>query len=95
MEDACTKLDVMLAEANHGKGGVGGSTFIQYSIVLQQRSSLKEQLDSQMVHATLLEQLTTYLALSLMDAETNEPLHAMRNEAAVARSRAQEMVIIY
>ena len=48
-----------------------------------------------MVHATLLEQLTTYLALSLMDAETNEPLRAMRNEAAVARSRAQEMVIIY
>ena len=92
LEDACKELDLRLAEANHGKGGVGGDTFIQYSVTLQQKASLKSQLDSQKAHANLLEQLATFFSLSLPEPETSEPLRAVRSEAAVARSKAEQMV---
>ena len=93
LEEACTELDLRLAEGNNGEGGIGSGTFIQYSVALKQRSSLKFQLDSQMAHVTVLEQLATFLTLSLADAEGSEPLRAVRREASVARSKAEEMVI--
>ena len=92
MEEACTELDLKLAEVKQGEGDIGGTTFVQYSILLQQRSSLKAQHQSQDAHATLLEQLSTYLTLSLPDAETNTVLQAAKSEAILARKRAQEMV---
>ena len=81
-----------MAEVNHGEGGVGSSSFIQYSIALQQRSSLKSQIESQMAHVTLLEQLVTIVAVSLADPEGSKPLRAVRSEASIARSRAEQMV---
>lgn len=92
LEEACTSLDLRLAEENHGPSGTGGHTFNEYSIVLEQRSSLKVQLESQVSHAELLEQLATYLSLSVPDPEQSEPLKAVRNEAAIARIRADKMV---
>ena len=92
MEEACTELDLKLAEVKRGEGGIGGTTFVKYSILLQQWSSLKAQHESQEAHATLLEQLTTYLALSLPDAETNTVLLAAKSEAVLACRKAQEMV---
>ena len=75
-----------------GEGDVGGTPFVQYSILLQQRSSLKAQYQSQDAHATLLEHLSTYLTLSLPDEETNTVLQAAKSEAILARKSAQEMV---
>ena len=89
MEEACTELDLKLAEVKQGEGGIGGTTFVQYSVVLKQWSSLKAQQESQDAYATLLEQLTAYLSLSLPNAETNTILLAAKNEAALARRRAQ------
>ena len=92
MEEACTELDIKLAEVKQGKGGIGGTTFVQYSILLQQWSSLRAQHQSQDAHATLLEQLSTYLTLSLPNVETNPVLNAAKSEAVLACKRAQEMV---
>ena len=92
LEDDCKQLDLRLAEADHGEGGIGGDTFIQYSVALQQKASLTSQLDSQMAHVNMLEQLATFLSLSLPEPENSEPLHAVRSEAAVARSKAEQMV---
>jgi hypothetical protein len=84
------RLDLKLAEVKQGEGGgIGGTTFVQYSM---QRSSLKAQHESQDAHATLLEQLNTYLTLSLPDAGTNAVLLTAESEAVLARRRAQEMV---
>ena len=44
---------------------------------------------------TLLEQLATFLALKLADPEDDEPLRGVRSEASIARSRAEQMVIIH
>ena len=92
LEDACTERDMRMAEANHGGGGVGTDTFVQYSATLQQRSCLKAQLESQLAHVTVLEQFVTFVTLSLPDPENSEPLLAARREASLARSRAEEMV---
>ena len=40
----------------------------------------------------MLEQLTTFMALSLPDPETNPTLSAFRQEASVARQLADKMV---
>ena len=40
LEDACTELDFRMAGVNHGEDVVGSDSFVQYSIALQQRSSL-------------------------------------------------------
>lgn len=95
LEEACTSLDLRLAEANHGLPSSGGSTFNQYSIVLEQRSSLKAQLQSQNSHAEMLQQLSTYLTLSLPNPEQNQPLQAIRKEAAIAQNRADQIVFIH
>ena len=80
------------AEANTGGSGVGGSTFQRYSDTLQQRSSLRSQLDSQLARVTLLEQLSTLLTLSQPQTESNGTLRAVRSQAATARNEAEEMV---
>ena len=75
-----------------GEGGIGGTTVFQSSVLLKQRSSLKAQQESQDTHATLLEQLTTYLALSLPDADTYTILFMAKHEAALTCRRAQVIV---
>ena len=81
-----------MAEANLGSGGGGGSTFQQYSVALQQHSSLKSQLQSQKEQVTVLEQLNTFLTLSLPDPESSELVRAVRSEAITARRTAEQMV---
>lgn len=88
LEEACTELDLRLATERHGQPGSGGATFNQYSLLLEQLSTLKSQLESQTSHAELLEQLATYMSLNLPDPENSAPLIAIRREAAVARDRA-------
>ena len=100
LEEECTELDLRLAtELNlrlatelHGLPGSGGATFNQYSVLLEQLSSFKSQLESQTSHAELLGQLATYMSLSLPDPESSEPLKAIRREAVVARDRADQLV---
>ena len=87
--DACNKLDLKLAD---GGGRAGGASFIQYSSLLTQRSQLNTRLTTQESQATMLEQLTTFMALSLPDPESNPTLSAFRHEASVARQLADSMV---
>lgn len=93
LEEACTELDLRLAEESCGFPGTGGSTFNQYSVLLEQMSSLKVQLKSQTSHAEVLEHLAVFMSLSLPNAETNELLKAVRREAGVAREKADQMVL--
>ena len=73
-------------------GSGGGSTFQQYSAALKQHSSLKSQLESQIAHVTVLEQLNTFLTLTLPNPESSELVRAARSEATTAHKRAEEMV---
>jgi predicted alternative tryptophan synthase beta-subunit len=83
-----------MAEVTLGSGAAGGgSTFQLYSAALQQHSSLKSQLQSQVEQVTVLEQLSTFLTLSLPDPESSELVRAARSEAIIARGRANQMVI--
>ena len=93
MEEACTELDLRLAGESHGSSGIGGSTFNQYSVLLEQMSSVKVQHESQSSHAGVLEQLAVFMSLSLPNPETSEPLKAIRREAGVARQKADDMVL--
>lgn len=88
LEDACTLLDLKLAAS--GAGGVGGSTFSQYSAKLKQRSSLQAQLKAQQGYVILTEQLATYSILR--NGEESESLQVLRREAAAARRKAYELV---
>ena len=92
LEDACKQLDIKLAEANLGSG-TGGSTFQQYSTALQQHSSLKSQLQSRKEQVTMLEQLNTFLTLSLPDPESSALVHGVRSEATTARRIVDQMVV--
>ena len=93
MEEACSELDLRLAGESHGSLGIGGSTFNQYSVLIEQMSSLKEQLKSQTSHAGVFEQLAVFMSLSLINPETGELLKATRREAGVAREKADQMVL--
>ena len=53
LEDACTELDLRIAEANHCEGEVGTNTFVQYLATLQQQSCVKAQLESQLAHGAV------------------------------------------
>ena len=54
LEEACTELDLRLAGESHGSPGIGGLTFSHYSVILEQMSSLKVQIESQTSHARVL-----------------------------------------
>ena len=82
-----------MAEANLGSGTGGGSTFQLYSAAVQQHSSLKSQVASQKEQVAVLEQLSTFLTLSLPDPENNELVRAARSEAMTARRRFDQMVM--
>ena len=75
-----------MAEANPSGSG-GGSTFQQYSAVLQQHSSLKSQLESQIAHV---EQLNTFLTLTLPDPESSELVRAAKSEATTAHKELKK-----
>ena len=82
-----------MAETNLGSGASGGSTFQLYSAAVHQHSSLKSQVASQKEQVTVLEQLSTFLTLSLPDPENNELVRAARSEAMTARRRFDQMVM--
>ena len=79
--------------AGGGDGNAGRVNFSQYSAVLSQRSQLDTQLTKQLLQASLLEQLSTFMSLSLQYAETNPTLCAFRREASVARQLVDKMVM--
>ena len=48
------------------------NTFKQYSVILEQMSSLKVQLESQTSHARVLEQVAVFMSLTLPDPDPSE-----------------------
>lgn len=90
--DACNKFDLKLAGGGGRDSSTGGVSFSQYSSLLTQRSQLNNWYSAQNSQATMLEQLTTFMALGLPDPETNPTLSAFRHEASVACQLADRMV---
>lgn len=86
------RLDLQLAEVGGEGSATGGATFSHYSHLLTQRSQLSTRLGTQLCQATMLEQLATYMSLTLPNPEQSEPLKAMRKEGSIARKIADEMV---
>ena len=89
MEYECQELDLRLA---HTKGSTGGSTFVHYANTLQQRSHLAMELETQQGYVSLIDQMVTYLTLTLPDAETNDSLIQLREDAANTHKSIRGMV---
>ena len=86
------RLDLQLAEMDGEENTTGGATFSHYSHLLTQRSQLSTRLGTQLCQATMLEQLATYMSLTLPNPEQSEPLKAVRKEGSVAHKIADEMI---
>ena len=96
LEEACTELGLRLASRRKPWFPVTcGSTFNQYSVLLEKMSSIKLQLESKTSHTRVLEQLAVYISLSVPNPESSEPLKAIRREAGVARQKVDQIVLQY
>jgi len=94
LEEGCTELDLKLAESSSGSD-FGGSKFRE---ALARKSLLLSELDRQKTYTTLLDQMTTYLCLTLPDAQTSSFLQELKKEAETAHnilSDKVQVVIIY
>jgi hypothetical protein len=92
LEESAHKLDLSAAMlAQDGSGG--GVSFANYSSALQEMSSLKEQSEKQTQLVTTLEQLSTYLALTL--PQDSPALDRVRKEAVAQRKLLHDVVNLW
>ena len=81
-------LDVKLAQSSDGT--CVGSSFSHYSRLLQQRSLLQTELESQQGYANLMNEMVTYTTLTLPE---ESPLQKeLQEEATAAQKKVQDIV---
>jgi hypothetical protein len=90
LEEACTNLDLHLAE--HNSGGTFDNTFSRYITALSEKAHLKEKLKSLTQTITLLDQLITYFSLHLPNPSQCQSLATVQQEAANKRVEAKRVV---
>lgn len=93
MEEACHEMDLRLASQTGSQGSIGGVSFESYVGVLHQLFSLKEESEKQTQVVALLEQLVTYLALTL--PEDSPAVDQVRTEARDQRKLLQNVVNLH
>lgn len=86
MEEACHELDLRLALQR----GLLDVSFGRYTKALRDLYSLKEESQKQSQVVAVLDQLSTYLALTL--PEDSPALEKIRGEAKVQRDKLKEIV---
>ncbi len=89
MEDACHELDLKLSASRVG-GLQGGASFDKHTSTLREWSALKDEAEKQREAVSVCEQLSTYLALTLPEA--NSAIERVRHEAQIQRSQLLSMV---
>ena len=90
LEDECHSLDLQLACSTSSDNSE--SSFAKYSAALTELCRREKELKSQKEHTEAVEQIITYLALSLPDAKTNPQLAQVQQGATAGRVQMQEMV---
>ena len=90
MEEACNKLDLEVAQKTGSIDHQGGASFESYVSALNELSLLKEQREREEQAATVLEQISTLLALTL--PQGSSVLEGVRKEARVKRLALQATV---
>ena len=90
MEEACHKLDLEVAQKTGSIDHQGGASFESYVSALNELSLLKEQQEREEQAATVLEQISTPLALTL--PQGSSALEGVRKEARVKRLALQATV---
>lgn len=92
LEHECEELDLTLAYSIGTGSGGGGGTFTHYVDTLRQKSNLEMEVKNKNDHATLVDQLTTYMCLTLPNAETSDIVRQLRVEAATTHTKIADMV---
>lgn len=97
LEQACTELDLHLASitTTEENGNSDSRTFDRYAASLRRLSELKNRLDAEKQTTTLLDQLTTFFSITLVDASTNSSLQRLRSQAMKAWEAVHDTVIEY
>ncbi len=90
LEEECHSLDLQLAHSTSSDNSE--SSFAKYSAALTELCRREKELQSHKQHTEAVEQIITYLALALPDAESNPQLDQAREGAAAGRVQIQEMV---
>ena len=90
LEEECHSLDLQLAHSTSSDNSE--SSFTKYSAALAELCRREKELQSHKQHTEAVEQIITYLALTLPDAESNPQLAQCRVGAAAGRMQIQEMV---
>lgn len=94
MEQACHELDLSFAQStgslDNGGGGGGGASFDKYSSAIHRLFRLKEEAEKQHQVVVLLDQLATFLALTVPEGSSS--IEQVRNEANVQKKTHQDMV---
>lgn len=89
--DACSELDLKLAESSRGNVN-GGSTYNHYVALLRRRSVLRMEMENQQNHVTVMNEMVTFASLTLPDAEHNNILKELRMDADAAHTSLNNMV---
>lgn len=92
LEEACHKLDLAFAKSTGSLSTEGGYSFDNYVSALHQLFQLKEETEQQTQAVSVLDQLSTYLALTLQ--EGSPALDRVMCEARVQKKQLQDMVYI-
>jgi hypothetical protein len=90
MEEACHGLDLHVAQQQGLLDDEGGASFSRYTVALQKLYQLKEESQKQAQVVSVLDELGTYLALTL--PEGNPALDNLRRETTTQRSKLQTIV---
>ncbi len=90
MEEACHELDLAFAESTGSLLSQGGYSYSKYCCVLQELFQLKEKSKKQTEVVSVLDQLSTYLALTLQ--EGSPALDRIRSEARTQQLQLQDVV---
>lgn len=89
MEEACHQLDLTFAEST-GSLNQGGVSFENYSSAIKKLFLCKEEAQKQTQVVSLLEQLSTFSALTL--PEENPALERLRSETLTQKQKLKDMV---
>lgn len=90
LENTCHELDLAYAQATGSLDIQGGASFDKYSSALHRLSLLKDEAEQQKQTVSVLEQFSTYMALTV--PEESPSLDKIRHEARVQRQRLQDIV---
>ena len=91
--EACTELDLKLADCSGSGSDIsGGESYSHYIDLLRIRSLLRMEIETQQSYVCVLDELVTYIALALPGE--NATLTELQEEAVSAHQALENMVYL-